>query len=116
MLVIFITLSLVFGVMGVYAPQFHVIPLHIANVIMLALSLGAYLLVNRKVADRPHAFVQGVYSASLLRLMVCMAAMLAYVLLNRDRVHKPTVFVLMGVYAVYSATESVLLSRTARKQ
>ncbi|GAA4459503.1 hypothetical protein GCM10023093_00590 [Nemorincola caseinilytica] len=115
MVVIFLLLALVFGAMGVYAPQFQTLPLHIANAVMLVLSLLAYMLMNKTVADRPHAFVRGVYSASLLRLFICMAAMLAYVLLNRGSLHKPTVFVLLGVYAVYSGTETYLLSRTARK-
>lgn len=114
MVVIFSVLSILFVALGVYMPQFQTTALHIANVIMVVLSLGAYVLVNRKIADRPHAFVQGVYSASLMKLMVCMGAMLAYVVLNKDRLHKPTVFALLGVYAVYSATETILLSRTAR--
>jgi hypothetical protein len=114
MVVVFVMLSITFIALGIYASQFQTISLHIANLIMFGLSLGAYVLVNKKIAERPQAFVQGVYSASLLKLMVCMGAMLGYVMLHKDKLHKPTVFALLGVYAVYSATETILLSKSAR--
>jgi len=113
-LVIFAVLTGLFFGLHAMQPAFDTLALHTANTLMLVLSVSAHKLVNRKIAERPQAFVQGVYSASLLRLMVCMVAMLAYVMLNRHNIHKPTVFVLMGVYAVYSAAETILLSKTAR--
>lgn len=114
MVVVFALLSITFIALGIYAPQFQTTALHTANVIMLSLSLCAYVLVNKKIAERPQAFVQGVYSASLLKLMVCMVAMLGYVLLHKDKLHKPTIFALLGIYAIYSATETILLSKSAR--
>ncbi len=113
-LVIFAVLTGLFLGLHAMQPAFDTLALHTANTLMLVLSISAHKLVNRKIAGRPQAFVQGVYSASLLRLMVCMVAMLAYVMLNRHNIHKPTVFVLFGVYAVYSAAETILLSKTAR--
>lgn len=100
--------------LGSFDPKFHVNALHIANIMMAILSLAAYSLLNKPTGDKPHAFVRGVYSASLLRMMVCMAAVLAYVLINRSNIHKQTVFAMFGIYAVYSATETILLSKTAR--
>lgn len=114
MVIIFVVLGIVFLAMSVYAPQFQTTALHVANAVMLCVSLGAYVLINRKIAERPQAFVQGVLSASFMKLMLCMCAMLAYVLLNKDKIHKPTIFVLLGVYAAYSATETILISKIAR--
>jgi hypothetical protein len=116
MLVIFVVHTVIFVAVHSLYPQFHVVALHSANVLMLALSFVAFLLINKKIDNRPHAFVQGVYSASLLKLMVCMVAMLIYIFINRDTLHKPTIFVLMGIYAVYSAVETILVSGTARKK
>ncbi len=116
MLVIFAVLTAIFVAVHKLYPQFHTVALHSANVLMLALSFVAYLLINKKIDNRPHAFVQGVYSASLLKLMVCMMAMLIYIFINRNTLHKPTIFVLMGIYAVYSAVETILVSGTARKK
>jgi hypothetical protein len=112
--VVLLILDVSFRVLKSYAPEFQTAVLQGANIIMAALSLAAYFLVNRQIGNRPHAFVRGVYSASLLKLMVCMFAVLAYVLVNRAHIHKPTVFMLFGVYAVYSIVETILLSRTAK--
>jgi Ca2+/Na+ antiporter len=45
-----------------------------------------------------------------------MTAMLIYIVINRDTIHKPSVFVLFGIYAVYTAIETVILSKTAKKK
>jgi len=114
-IIILLVLDVAFRVLGNYDPQYHVTALEISNIIMASLSLAAYALVNKRiVGNNPHAFVRGVYSASLLKLMVCMVAVLAYVLLNRSHIHKASVFMMFGVYAVYSATETILLSRAAK--
>jgi len=70
--------------------------------------------VNKQVDSRPQAFVRGVYSASFLKLMVCMVSILVYVLLNRTHIHKPSVFVLFGIYAVYTVVETWVLSKRVR--
>jgi Na+/H+ antiporter NhaA len=56
-----------------------------------------------------------VYSASFLKLMVCMIAILVYVLLNRAHLHKASVFILFGIYALYTIVETWILSKLARE-
>jgi len=112
--IIFLVLDVVFRFVEKQDPQFHVSALQVSNIIMAALSMAAYALVNKKTGNSPHAFVRGVYSASLLKLMVCMVAVLAYVLLNKGNIHKASVFMMFGVYAVYSITETILLSKAAK--
>src|ERR1700760_929514 len=109
-IVIFVAVSAVVYVLNVRVPVFQTSVLEIGNVIMASLSLITYFLVNRQIGGSPHAFVRGVYSASFLKLMVCMVSILVYVLLNRTHIHKPSVFVLFGIYAVYTITETWLLS------
>lgn len=112
---IFLLLSAIFFAMKTYAPEFHFVALEGGNVIMAALSLITFLMVTRQVDNRPHAFVRGVYSASFLKLMVCMISILVYVLLNRAKIHKPTVFVLFGIYVVYTIMETLILSRAVKE-
>jgi hypothetical protein len=113
---ILLVLDITFRLLGKYAPEFHVAALEVCNIIMASLSLAAYYLVNKQIADRPNAFVRGVYSASLLKLMVSMVAALVYIFMNREHIHKGSVFVMFGIYAVYSAAETILLTKTARTQ
>ena len=114
-IVILLVLDIAFRILERQAPQYHTTALEVSNFIMAGLTLAAYALVNRQIDNRPNAFVRGVYSASLLKLMVCMTGILAYVMLNKSKIHKPSVFIMFGIYAVYSATETVLLSRIAKR-
>jgi hypothetical protein len=110
----FVVLSALFYAMSIYTPEFHVVALEVANSIMAILTLSAYFIVKRQMNGRAQAFVRGVSGASFLKLMVCMVAVLVYVLINRSHVHKNSVFVMFGIYAVYTAVETVMLSKMAR--
>jgi hypothetical protein len=112
---VFVLLSAVLYVLEMKMPGFRFVPLESGNVIMALLSLITFIIVNRQVDSRPNAFVRGVYSASFLKLIVCMVSILVYVLLNRAHIHKASVFVLFGIYVVYTAMETLILSRTVRK-
>jgi hypothetical protein len=112
--VIFVLLSVAFYTLCNYMPAFSFATLEAANAIMAALALIAWMLVMNKIKSNPSAFVRGVSGSSFLKLMVCMIAMLAYAVLNKGHIHMQTVFVLCGIYAVYSVTETLLLSKIAR--
>ncbi len=114
-LIIFILLSGLFISMHFYAPQYQVYALETSNVIMAILSLSSYLMVQKSLSNNPQAFVRGVSGASFLKLMVCMVSILVYVLLNRSHIHKPSVFIMFGIYAVYTIMETILLSKLVRE-
>jgi hypothetical protein len=96
-------------------PEFDLTALLTANGIMFVLSLIAWLMLRRNVHERPQAFIRGVYGATMLRLFVCLAGIIIYALLKRPAVHKPTLFVMFGIYAVYTIVETAAMSRQARK-
>ena len=82
---------------------------------MAILSISAYLMVQKQMDNNnPQAFVRGVSGASFLKLMVCMVSILVYVLLNRAHIHKPSVLIMFGIYAVYTIMETILLSKLVR--
>ena len=113
-LIIFVVLSAIFYALKMYAPDFHFMALEMGNAIMAGLSLMSYFIVKKQMDNRPQAFVRGVYSASFLKLLVCMVSILVYVLLNREHIHKPSVFVLFGIYIIYTVMETWLLSKLVR--
>lgn len=112
---IFIVLSIGFYVLQMLKPAFSFGVLMAGNIIMALLSLGTFFMVRKQINKRPEAFVRGVYSSSFLKLMVCMIAILVYVLTDKDHIYKPSVFVLFGIYAVYTVFETWLLSQMARE-
>ncbi len=95
-------------------PLYSFALLETGNVIMFVLSLGAYYMVNRQLDRTSWAFIRGVSGASVMKLMVCLGAMLVYIVMNRATLYKPSIFVLFGVYAIYTASETLLLSKLAR--
>jgi len=113
--VIFIALSGVFYYIQTTQPEYRFGLLMGGNVIMALLSVFTYSIVKQQMNARPEAFVRGVYGATFLKLMVCMASILVYVVLNRKNIHKPSLFILFGIYAVYTAVEAWLLSKLARQ-
>jgi hypothetical protein len=112
--ILFLILSAVFYSMKTWAPEYRFGVLMAGNVIMAILTVVSYALVKAQVNKRGEAFVRGVYSSSFLKLFVCIGAVLAYALINKPNVHKPTLFVLFGIYAVYSVIETLLMSKMAR--
>ena len=114
-LIIFVLLSGLFISMHFYSPAYQVYALETGNVIMAVLSLSSYLMVQKSLGNNPQAFVRGVSGASFLKLMVCMVSILVYVLLNRSHIHKPSVFIMFGIYAVYTIMETILLSKLVRE-
>jgi len=96
-------------------PRFDYMALMISNVAMLVLSLIGWALQRRSLNDRPQAFIRGVYSATLLRLFVCLIGIMTYALANRATIYKPTVAVMGGIYFVYVIVESLIVSQTAKR-
>ncbi len=98
-----------------FYPAFDLTALLIANIIMCLLSFGAYAMLWRNVGERAHAFARGVQGATMLRLFVCAGGILAYALIKRPDVHRPTLFVMFGIYIIYTVVETLAFSRQARK-
>lgn len=114
--VIFVLLSALFFIMRTSVPEYRFVALEVGNAVMAVLVLCSFFIVKQQVHERPQAFVRGVYTASLIKLMVCMFSMLIYIFMNREHIHKGSIFVLMGVYIVYTAMETILLAKMAKEK
>ncbi len=112
--IVFAALTAIFFYMKTAAPDFRFNVMMGANILMLTLSTASYFMVTQQIKNRPQAFIRGVYSGTFLKLFVCMASVMLYVMINKKDIHKPTLFVLFGIYAVYSVVETTILSKMAR--
>lgn len=89
----------------------------IANLILACVSLLSFNIIKRGIAsNNANAFVRAKMTGTMLKFFVCIAILLIYIFLNNRQVHKPSLFLFLGMYAVYSAIESVPLSKMARKR
>jgi hypothetical protein len=90
--------------------------LMVANILLTLLSVASYFMLQSKIkTGRPQAFVNGVYGATLLRLMVCMGSIFLYLFANKGHLHQPSIFSMMGLYVIYTAFETITLSKIAKK-
>jgi hypothetical protein len=114
-IVLFLILSVVFYLLCQSKPNYNFNLLMGGNIIMALITLLSYFIVKKNVGNRPQAFVRGVFSGTLLKMFICISAILAYVMINKPNVHKPSLFVLFGIYAAYTFMETIILSRIARE-
>lgn len=96
-------------------PAYDLPALLVANFLMCGLSLVGWFLLRRRSNERAQVFVQGVYGATMLRLFVCIIGILAYALINKPNVHRPTLFMMFGIYIIFMAIETIYFSRLTRK-
>ena len=96
-------------------PGFSLKSLLIGEGILLVIFLLSVVVVTRKMAARPGQFVTGVTGATFLKMLLVIGLVLMYVTVLRSYFHKPTVFVWMGMYLVFSIVEAAVLSARARQ-
>jgi len=114
-ILVFILLTGGLYLLNMSFPSFNFIVLTVGNTIMAVLSLCTYVIINQQLKGRPQAFIRGVYGATLLKLFVCMISILTYVMVDRPHIYKPVIFILFGIYAIYTAVETWLLFRLAKE-
>ena len=105
---------------GAYAlaqtdPRYDFRVLMTGNFLMFGISVITFMMSQKSVKDRPQAFVRGVFSGTMVRLFVCMGALVVYAVVNKEHLFKGQVFALFGIYAIYSAIETILVSKMAKE-
>jgi hypothetical protein len=95
---------------------FSIMPLMVGNIILAGVSLLSFFIISKGIhSDNANAFVRAKMTGTLLKFFVCIAALLVYIFVNERAIHKPSLFLFIGMYVVYSAIEAVPLSRLAKK-
>lgn len=87
------------------------------NIVMALITLISYSL-NRKgmTSENANVIVRSVYASTLAKLMLCVVAIAVYVIVNRTRVSKATIFLFMFFYLVYTVYETSHLIRNSKKK
>ncbi|HTO14202.1 MAG TPA: hypothetical protein VLZ83_00410 [Edaphocola sp.] len=90
--------------------------LWIGDSILAILSIIAFAMAAKSLkSESPSAFIRAKMASTLLRLMICIIAIVAYVYLNNKSANiKPTIFLLLGMYVVYTILESAVLSKMGK--
>ncbi len=96
---------------------FDILVLLIGNLIVFLITLGAFLLYQKTLRNsNPNFFLRMMYSGLLLKMFVCIIAVLAYVLSVRAAVNKAAIIGCFVFYFIYTFTEVKILMRLMRQQ
>lgn len=86
------------------------------NLLLFVITLISFLMAQRGLRDpNPNRFVRGVYSGILIKLFACMIAALAYIAANKSNLNKPALFMVMGLYLVYTFLEVSVLMKMLKR-
>lgn len=89
--------------------------LYVGNAILAVLSIVAYFMVTAALKrNNPNAFIRAKMGSTMLRFFLCVVIFVGYVYLHGKEGIKPTVFMFLGMYVIYSIVESAILARKGR--
>ena len=89
----------------------------IANAVLCILSLSGFFIQMKGLkSSNINAFIRGVYSSLLLKMVVIMIAVIVYIFVTGGRVNKPSLFTSMGIYFIYTSIEVTQLMKIARRK
>jgi|HubBroStandDraft_6_1064221.scaffolds.fasta_scaffold726338_2 hypothetical protein len=87
------------------------------NLILFFATLGSFVFYQRSLQNNnTQFFLRMMYSGLLLKMFVCVLAVLAYALVVRSEINKPSLFICFGFYFIYTFVEVKILMRLTRQQ
>jgi hypothetical protein len=91
--------------------------LTIANVVLFLLSYFSFFIQLKGVRSKSaHAFVRGLYSSLLLKMIVIIGALFIYIYAFGGTVNMPGIFASMVLYFIFTFIEVKQLMKIARKK
>jgi len=85
------------------------------NLALALLSAFTYNMSRKGVqAESNSVFMLRIYGAMFSRMMLCLAGITIYAVVNRANTNRYTIFTLMSFYAVYTICENISLQKLMR--
>jgi hypothetical protein len=88
-----------------------------ANCLFFLLGLAAFRMQTRAMRhSNPNVFVRSVMGAMMLKMFICLIAVMGYVLLSGKEVNRPSVYISLLIYGVYLVTEVALVMKLNKRK
>ena len=82
------------------------------NSLFFLASLLIFRLQYNAMQDKnPQVFVRSIMSGTLIKMLICVAVIVGYVLLLGKNFNKPVIYIAMVLYVVYLVTETRLMMK-----
>jgi len=115
--ILIILVSILLGVIistigkSVFTPQIVGIGILFLSILIMSTYAFASLTVND---PNPNKFVRTVMASTMIKFFVGILGVGTMLLILKKTLHKPDLFLLMGIYLIYTITEAVFLAKIAR--
>jgi hypothetical protein len=87
----------------------------IGNLILFIITFFSIWINLRNISNsNPQALIRSIYLSTMVKLFVCAIAAFIYIIQFRDSLNKPSLFVCMGLYVLYTIIEVSVLTRILR--
>lgn len=88
-----------------------------ANILLLAATFFSYLIASRGLADpNPNAFVRSVTGSMMAKMLLVIIVIVIYVFSIEGEINKPSLFVGMALYLVYTFLEVGILTKQVKRK
>ncbi len=109
--------ALIAGILLFGAPLFTPHIVIIGTLFITGVTISTYLFCMRTVHDEnPNRFVRTVMAATMIKFFLCVGGVGILLLTMKKSLNKPDLYLLMGIYFLFSMTEAVFLSQAARRK
>jgi hypothetical protein len=89
----------------------------VGNLLLFLVSLLTFFLSWKALqSNNAQAFVRAMYGSFIIRFFVLAIAAFIYIMITKREVNRPSLFICMGLYIVYSALEIAALLKLLRKK
>jgi hypothetical protein len=91
--------------------------LFVGNLILFVATLVSFYLYRRSLFNKnPHVFLRFIYGGMFLKMIICIAAALTYILIARNTVSKIALLGCFGLYIIYTFAEVKTLIQQSKQQ
>lgn len=95
--------------------NYDLISLIVGDIALASISLFSFFTIVKGLkSENPNALIRAKYTGTLIKFFLCIGLLVAYIFINNKQVHKPSLFLFLGMYVVYSVLEAIPLSKLAR--
>lgn len=87
----------------------------LGNLLLFAVTLASFWLTKKSFSNpNPNAFVRAIYGSFMIKFFICAGVAFAYIMAAGKEVNKPALFIIMGLYVIYTTLEVAALTKMLR--
>lgn len=97
--------------------NFDVTFIVVGNLLLFSLTvLGFWIQTKGASSSNVNAFLRGIYSSLLMKMLVVVGALFIYIAIVGGSINQNAVFTCMGLYILYTVVEVIILTKIVRKK